>query len=153
MRLVVTLVGVVCLAAVIVGCGSSSSGSSGDELTKAEYVEQANAICRRAAAKRDADVQEVYKTQQQSGEKVDASFGEDLVLKVALPPLSQMTDDLAALGDPDPGSDEAAEVVEAYEAGITRIEEEPAKILKGTDAFAGARKKAEAFGLKDCAEV
>ena len=150
MRFAVTLIGVVCIAFVVIGCG----GSEDDTIAKSEYVERADAICGKAEAKRDAAVKAAVRAQKEVGKVSTQSFGERLVVDVALPPLEQMTEELADLDQPKDGASDAEAMVTSFEAGIEQAEDEPAEILNGTvDPFKDAKRDASALGLKECSQL
>lgn len=152
MKPATALIAVFCIAvaAMVGGCG----GSDDDTIAKAEYVKQGNAICAKAVADRNVAVQAAVKKEEAGPGKPDEAFSEELVIDVALPPLTQMTDELAALSDPDPGADEAAAIVGSFETGIEEVEDDPARVVKGTvDPFKDAKEQAAKFGLKACSNV
>ncbi|MBK5218509.1 MAG: hypothetical protein JJE35_01800 [Thermoleophilia bacterium] len=149
MRLLATVIGIVCAALVIVGCG----GGSDDTLSKAEFIKQGDAICKKASTKREAAVVAAVRSED-PGDKHGIAFSEKTIIEAGIPPLTQMTDELADLGEPDPGAEEAAAVVEAYKAGVASMEDDPLGTLRGSNkSFAEATKLAAEFGLKACSQL
>lgn len=134
----------------IAGCG----GSDDESLTKAEFVRQADAICKKADAKRDTEVKAAIEKQQESKRSMTNAEGEDLIVDVALPPLDEMTAELADLGEPEPEGEKATAMVSAFEDGLEVIEDDTAKVLQGSvDPFKSAKKLAVDYGVKACSEV
>jgi hypothetical protein len=122
-------------ALVVAGCGG---GGNSDPLTKSEFVEQANSICKDAAAERDAALEDVAKG--------DSEF----VTEAALPPVQKMTEELSELVPPVGDKKEVQAIVAAFRAGIKKVEADPTNLVSDVGAFAQADKLATEYGLTDC---
>jgi hypothetical protein len=129
------------LAVLAIGCGGSSDAAP---LKKPQFVAQAEEICATAQTEQD----ELGKEFAQQGES-DGSEDTEAVMQEILEPVETMTEDLADLGPPKGQEKEVEAIIAAYEAGIAKLEAEPAG--EGTvSAFDKANKLAEAYGLYGC---
>lgn len=140
----------VAAALTFAGCGSNNDGAAdapttAAALTHAQFVSQANAICKAgnvkvdAAAKSFADPQNPTKA-----ELIDAT-------KSVLVPV--FTDELGQLRALTPPAEDAAKVTElesALETAIGQAEADPVAALTG-DAFSKANSLAGELGLTVCA--
>jgi hypothetical protein len=140
------LFGVLVIA--LVGCGSSDE----DSLTKAEFVNQANAICGKAEKEKDEDLLSYMKENPAAAKGLTASVEQELV-GVAAPPLRQMTEELGDLGAPEGDEDAVSAIIESFEAAIATLEEDPKAVMAGSNPFAEADKLSAQYGIKTCAEI
>jgi hypothetical protein len=128
----------------------SSCGGGGDEqpLTKAEYVKQANAICKKGVEAKDSVVQALLKAQAQREGKPSKKDYEALIT-AALPALQDMTQELAGLSAPSKGEKVANRMVDQFEAAVKKAEEDPGSALQ-TDPFEDATETARSYGIENC---
>lgn len=142
------MAGVVLIVAVlVVGCGGGGSDSSTTALSKAQYVKQANAICKKGQQEREAAVNEL-------AEKVKPGAGAGELPKGGLveaitPPLATMVEELAALPAPEGDEAQVEAIVEAYEKPVEEIEEDQNAAFNG-ELFKEATAKGVKYGLEDC---
>jgi hypothetical protein len=155
MKMGVSIVAVL-VAAAVIGCGGGDGGGT-SSVTKAEFISRADAICKKTITRREAAVLALLKEQRERGEPTAREVQEqteEVLLEVALPALSQLTDELAALGRPAGGGNEVDAMIEAYRVAIEEAEAEPAIFVDGeADPFAQPRKLAVAYGAKVCYQV
>ena len=154
MKLAGILVGVMLIAVGVVGCG----GDGGDETTvvKADFVKQANAVCLKAAKKRDATAQAAFRAQEKLPQAESESEIEksEWVLARVIRPLAEMSDELAALSVPGESADEAEAVSAAFQEAIDEVEAEPTQVVKGeVNPFGKPKKLAGEYGIKACATI
>jgi hypothetical protein len=136
----------IAIALVVAGCGGGGSSST-TALTKAQYLKQANAICKKGQQEREAAVNELaeeIKPGAEVGELPKAGL-----VKAIIPPLGNMVDELAALPAPEGDEEQVEEIVEAYEKPVEEIEEDESVAFKG-GVFQEADKKALKYGIEDC---
>ncbi|HEY6145623.1 MAG TPA: hypothetical protein VIV13_05070 [Solirubrobacterales bacterium] len=143
--LVAALVAAVSLA--MLGCGSDDSAGS---LTRAEYIKQGNAICKKGEEERLDKIGKALAKLDNSKELNNAAKAK-FVRTVALPPYEKQTENLKELGLPDGEEEEAEAVVEAMEGAARKVEDEPVAALTTGVPFEEANKAATDFGLKSCA--
>ena len=127
------------------GCGGGDDTTS---LTKAQYVKQANAICKKGEEERSALLQSA--TENVNREFNDAEK-EKVVMTVFVPPYRQTIKKLEELPSPE-GEEEAVEAItKAMEVAAKRVEADPLKGLEDISQFEEANKLASAYGLTSCA--
>jgi hypothetical protein len=129
------------------GCGSSDSS----QLTKAEFIKQANAVCKKGEAKRQAS----FTAKMRPGVLKKGNAGrEELILTAVLPPIVQMTDELDELEPPSSEAANADALVRSLEQEINTIEANPMGVYSGElGKFEGANEWASVAGLAVCSEV
>jgi hypothetical protein len=148
-RVVVSVIGVLVVLAIGVGCG----GGDDDSLSKADFVKQADEICARKEAEKNKKLEASFQQLGKEG-KSGKQAEEELVTDAALPPISEMTEELKDLGAPSGEEDQADAMVEAFEAEIEKIEDDPASVINETGGeFAKANQLAKQMGLKVCSQV
>jgi len=127
------------LALLATGCGGSSEASP---LKKPVFVKEADAICAAAQSEREELRKELAE---------DDAGSEDTegVMQRILEPVEDMTEEIADLGAPVGQEQEVEAIVSAYEAGIAKLEADPAG-PQTVSAFAKANQLAEAYGLTGC---
>jgi hypothetical protein len=145
-------------AMLISGCGGSDSSNasatsesaSSAPLTKKEFVDQANQICREGMKEKEKAVNVALKelpprVVKNPTPKTLAIFVEQTVV----PAYGKLIDQLKQLNAPQ--GDEAAieKILTKYEASLKIMEAQPAKAVKITP-FVTANKTAEAYGLEMC---
>ena len=141
------------VVAALIGCGGDSSTSN--TLTKAEFIKQADAMCRQAENQKNKDVEAAFDNPKKSGISQEGAKGDDeLVNEVALPPLRKMTEELSELGAPE-GQEETVEaMIAAMEAEIEKIGANPEKAIRGeVGLFEEADRLAKKLGLETCSLI
>jgi hypothetical protein len=143
MRIVIALGALVVAGLVLLvsGCGGSNSTSS---LTKAEFIEQADAICENADGAQLAAVARV--TRRSSGNK--AADERELLIQ-GLEPVQRQAEEINALGAPSGDEAQVSAIVVGMEEAVGGTEEAPDKVVA---VFAKVNKLAKAYGLKACSE-
>lgn len=141
------LIGVVAIAAVAAGCGGS--GSSSSAITRATYIKQADAICKSGEAKKNKAIGEGFANRPKG--LTEEEFQEELVIKVALPPIAQMTEELAELEAPAGDEKKIEELVAAFEKEVATLEADPALVVETKGGFFEEPDALAAeYGLKVC---
>jgi hypothetical protein len=134
-------------AAIAGGCGSSSDSTPG-ALTKQQFAEQANDICRKARQERDAVIRQLLA---KNGNKpaLKRAEQEEVILKV-VEPLSKMAEELGSLQL----TRGAKAMVNSFDKTVAEIEANPSVALEGGGTeFAEAEKLASELGVKECASI
>ena len=133
------------LAALVAGCGDdddSSDSGGGDAPTKAQFVEEGNAICEKGNAELD-EATANFGPQTPPAE-VDAFVTETLV-----PNVQGQIDDLRALTPPKGDEDTVDALLDAAQENLATVEDNPATIRSG-DPFAQANQLLRGYGLTVC---
>lgn len=146
-RLLIVPAFVLAAAFVAVGCGSDSSTSA---LTKAEFVEQANAICSKGKEARLAADERATKQQPaQSGAAAQEKQLEELVRGELLPITRETFEEVSELGIPQGDEKAVEQILSSFDKGMKELDENPAKSFS-ENVFIGANERAQAYGLSAC---
>lgn len=144
----VTLIALVVLLAALVGfgCGGDDS-SSGSALTKAEFIKQADGVCKKGEARIEAEAGKYEK----ENEIATEAQQEELISEVVVPGIQAQAEEIAALGAPEGDEEKIEAMVEAVESGAAELEANPLAGMEGKSPLGEASKIAGAYGLKECA--
>jgi hypothetical protein len=148
------LVGALAVVLAAAGCGGSSDGGTTSSISKAEFVNQANAICQSGHEKLHTDFLAFSKEKGGNPTPSKAEYDE-YIEKVVAPDLGQeIVSEIRALGVPEGDNGSVEAMLTAVEEGVAKAKEEPRLALEDNGVtFAKAIKLATAYGLKVCAET
>jgi hypothetical protein len=135
---------VVAVLLMLFGCGNSDSSSG--ELSKAEFVKQATAICNGWQKGREEALGVAAKRfagQNSAKAKEEAVF-------LTLHPYEEATRKLGELDPPEAQATEAEAMVRAMEDAIRKVKADPLTALETANQFEQANERAEKAGLKSC---
>lgn len=130
------------LGAVAAGCGSEE-----ESLSKAEYIKQGDATCKKGNAR-------LLKAAKAFGDlgpskpkpaKVEAYTRDTLV-----PVIRSQIEDLRALSAPEGDADRLDKLYDEAEKALDEVEADPMVVLRVTNPFAEASKQAKDYGFKEC---
>jgi hypothetical protein len=154
-RLIAMLAGVVAIAVVAAGCGSSSdSTESTASLTKAEFIKQGDAICKKGNKEIEEGFESFAKENNlpQHKEPTKAQ-GKELVETVIVPEIKAQAEGIRALGTPSGDEAQVSAMLDSLDEGIEEAEEDPEALFAAkSDPFASANKQAKEYGLKVCGQ-
>jgi hypothetical protein len=145
------------VATAATGCGGDES-AGGSELTtsslsKAEYIEKADAICKETEDRLLADY-ETYIREKQGQIQSNLSEAEyaEFARVVVVPNLEREIEEIRALGTPEGDEAQLEEFIRTVEAGLGRAEEEPRLVAakNGEQVFRSGTQIAKAYGYKVC---
>jgi hypothetical protein len=142
----------IALAAIVAGCGGG--GDTTDEtvtLTKAEFVKQGDAICKKATERSEKEAEEFAEDNDFTLEKASKEQLEEAVSAVLVPDLERQAEELDALGAPKGDEDKVEEIIVSLEDATGEIEDDPGLVFDGK-VLRKATEKAEAYGFKVCGE-
>jgi hypothetical protein len=157
-RLIAMLFGVLAIAVIAAGCGSSSSEESTSSLTKAEFIKRGDAICAKANKENEAEFEEFAKEHNLSKNKEPSeAVQEEVATTVLLPSVSKQLEDIRALGAPSGEEEQVDEILETVEGEVEEGEEEPSSLLGAEEEeevspFAEGNKMAREYGFKVCGQ-
>lgn len=138
------LAGVIALAALTTGCGSSSEA---EVLTKAQYVKQANTICKRLNEESAAKYESFYKTHK----KANSAELRRTLATVYLPAVEARLTAIDELVPPAQGEKKVEAMVAAFQTGIENATVKHSIPFQNTqEAFEKANKLALSYGLTYC---
>lgn len=130
----------------------AATAAAGGELSKSEYLEEANAICAAANEEIDAAFEEAF-AGVESEEDIDPSVVEDLVIQTLVPAIRVGIADIAVLDGPSKVERKVNKALDQYSDAVDEIEDDPLILLdEENDPFEKADKAARKAGLTECAE-
>lgn len=139
------------------GCGSGSSDSidiQTGSLSKAEFIEKANAVCTTNQEKAGRELLNYMSKNniRLSGSLPDAAaigiFG-----AVVEPTYRREITQISELGAPEEDADKVIEMLEAIEAGLEKGRRDPAGAISRNELVPTAGQLARAYGLTKCGEL
>jgi hypothetical protein len=142
----------VALVAVVAGCGGGDETT--DEtvtLTKAEFIEQGDAICKKGNDQSETEAEEFAEDNDFTLEKASKGQLEEAVSEVLVPNLERQTEELNALGAPAGDEDKVAEILGSLEDATGEIEDDPSLVFQG-EVLEKPAQLAEDYGFKVCGE-
>jgi hypothetical protein len=146
MKLYSTLavVGALALGAFAAGCGDSNDDSttSTAAISKADFVAQANQICKQGN-------DEIEATGKQLGNLNEAQL-EQFASDTIVPNIQKQVDGVKALGAPAGEEAQVDQLVSTVQGDIDELKADPSKITDDS-LFAEANKQSRALGLNECA--
>ena len=136
------------LALVGTGCGGDEEATA--SITRSEFLQQGNAICRRGELERGKLLTGAEKLVK-PGEELGKAGKEKLILTAAVNPYRKMTKELKELGAPEGEEEKVEAIIEAMEEAAQKAEDDPLLALESIAPFAKANKLNQEFGLTNCA--
>lgn len=138
------------------GCGGGSDGSVTVEtgsLSKAEFVNRANAICTAVRNRFTREYEDFVKNGRKGhSAKTESEFLHETIEKLVVPDYEkQMIGVIAKLGVPPDYAPKVTSFLEALKQRLVEIEDEPKKLIQTAFPFVAASRAAEAAGLEGCA--
>jgi hypothetical protein len=153
-RLIVLLAGVVAIAAVVAGCGSSDDSSDTTALTKQQFIVQADAICKKGNNEIDEGFESFAKENNiPQNQEPSKEQGKELVETVLVPNLDTQSEEIRALGAPSGDEDEVSAMLDSLDESVEEAEDDPEAIFDSkSDPFAKPDELARDYGLKVCGQ-
>ena len=141
------------LALAMMGCGGGGDGSSGETLTKAEFIVRADRICFLTDRAQGKAFRAFFA--ERPGANKDQGLNERAVIVAGLPPIRAEAEELDALPAPEGDEDKIQAIVDGIEEAIEVVEEDPGPLVNAKDAgpFTEVDKLTGAYGFKACAFV
>lgn len=135
--------------ALLAGCGGDDGETA--SLTKAQFVDQANAICKEVIKEKNDLVNELFEQYQKEGKSLELEPKEaGEVAAEALPPVADLPDKLRELGTPEGDEEQVEAIADSYEQGVSEMEEDPGRIYAANYPFKKGDELAEKYGLNAC---
>jgi hypothetical protein len=135
-------------AMLFAGCGDSDDATA--SLTRAEFIKQGNAICKKGEKERGKVLKAAFDLYNQ-GEKVTRKSRENLVVNVLVEPYRKMTGQLADLGAPEGDEAKVEAIIKSMEKSAKDAEQEPLTAFDSIAPFAESNKLNKEYGLTSCA--
>jgi hypothetical protein len=147
--------GVLAVAVVAAGCGGSDdNGSSTASLSKAQFIEQGNAICSKGNAKLESEFEEFAEEHNlQENKKPSDSELEEATETILIPGISSQVEEIRALGTPEGDEGEVDEILTGAEEAVEDAEEDPVSFAESeSPKLKEVNKQAREYGLTVCGE-
>lgn len=138
------LIVAVLAAALCLGVSACGSGDS-EPLTKAEFIQQGNEICKEATTQRGEDLKAATEDSDGSGDEEEM----ESFVSTALESVQDMAEELEDLNPPPAQEKEVKALVSSLEKGIAKTEADPSQGIDGS-AFEEANELSAEHGLSDC---
>jgi hypothetical protein len=138
------LVALVVGVGAVAGCGSSSSSSAASKLTKAQFLTQANAICRAGNAKTNAIGQSLGANPSRA--KVVAA-----VEKRFVPAIQAQITEIRALAVQTADKNQLTSILNLAQADLNKLKADPT-LIANTKLFADFAAQGHPYGLTECAK-
>ena len=144
-----------CSLAAVLACAGCGGGET--TLTKAEFIKQADTICRKADAKKQAGFEDyVLKLGVGAEKPMTLAQSEYQTKNILMPPIQAAGEMIRNLDAPEEEEDQVNAIIDNLEKAIEKTEEE-AEIRQKTgkvgtyhDAFTKTAKLANEYGFKTC---
>ena len=128
------------------GCG----GSDDDAPTKAEFITQADAVCKKAHDKFEKDFNAAFAGNPQPSQAQLNEFA----LSTLVPGVQGEIDDISALEPPSGDEAEVNAIIDAVQGGVDKIKADPEVLSPQVkfDPLGKNHRLAKAYGMKECSE-
>jgi ABC-type lipoprotein release transport system permease subunit len=145
LRAILAFAALLALGAIAAGCGSSSNDSSStSNLTKAEFIAKADAICQQGNQEINQAAHQAFGNQ-----KPTAAAVQQFAIQTALPNTQSQVDKIKALGAPSGDEDQVNKILATVQADIDKAK--AAGNLQSS-TFADGNALAKQYGLKVCGQ-
>jgi hypothetical protein len=137
------------LLAVLVAAAAGCGGSDDNTPTKAEFIQQADAICKKAHDKFETDFNQAFGGNAQPSQAELNKFA----LSTLVPGVQGEIDDVSALQPPSGDEAEVQAIIDAVQGGVDKIKADPG-VLSPQVKFDPQKKGhqlAKEYGMKECA--
>jgi hypothetical protein len=134
-------------AVLLIGAAGCGGGDDDKSLSRAEYLKQGNAICKKGNAEIDAAGRKVANGGRPTPAQIKAFATGTLI-----PNVEAQIKDLRALKAPKEDADKFSALYDEADAALERIKGNPALVAADgpADPFFAVNKKASAYGLTEC---
>jgi hypothetical protein len=151
------LLGAVAVGCLVTGCGAESGGEDvssrqvegSAEVTKAAFVKEADAVCKKTDETQTAGLK-TYVAQNPKAQSSKAGQNK-MVLAVGLPPIQTEADELVKLDVPEGDEEQITAIIKGIDKAVEEGEDDPGSLLTASGGpFAAVNKLADAYGFKVC---
>ncbi|MFL5874113.1 MAG: hypothetical protein ACJ75T_11680 [Solirubrobacterales bacterium] len=158
-RLILLLGGVLALALVAAGCGSSDDSTTDTvdvsvTVTKPELIKQGDAICKKGNEEIQADFEQFAKENGISkGKEPNKAQTMEIFERVIIPNLGTQSELIRRIGAPEEDAEQIEEMLDSLDAAVEEVEDDPEALFDAEeDPFAEANEKAQAYGFSECGQ-
>jgi hypothetical protein len=141
-----SLSGGLCLAVLAVGLVAAGCGGGEDHLTKAEFLKQGNAVCKKGNDQIDKAANQTFGKKHPSQAELN-TFANDTLIPV----VQQEIDGIRDLNPPSEDADQVNAIVDEAQAALDKGKDDPSLLTsEKADPFKKANQLANDYGLKEC---
>jgi hypothetical protein len=146
MKKVSLLIGVLIALSLVVGCGGG--GSDDQPPTKAEFIRQADAICKAATKKIQDGFNEA--AQRNTPRSKESAAATQFVDDVMAPTYQRQINEIRALGAPKGDEKQVDAMLTAMQEGLDSGKEQPLVLIRTESSLGKSHSAAQAYGLSAC---
>ncbi len=131
------------------GASGATSGS-GSGLLPAEFIEQADAICKAG----DPAIEKAFRSLGNPSEASEAEI-ESVITDRVVPEIRSQIEAIRQLDAPSEGAEELTTFLDDADAVVDEIEDDPSLLFEGSpqgNPFEDVNKQADELGLQECAD-
>jgi Tfp pilus assembly protein FimV len=139
----------IAVALLAAGAGAGCGGDDEEPLSKAEYIKQGDAICKKAQAEGEKDVEEMFGDLGANEEPSEEQL-KTLVDDVLKPNTEGQLEELRDLPAPEGDEETLNGIYDGAEEALEKIEDDPMILLSEDDPFEKASQEAEDYGFEEC---
>jgi hypothetical protein len=147
------LVAILTVGLVAAGCGSSSSTSTTAALTKAEFLKQGNAICKKGNQQINKVAHQTFNPKKYPNGPPPKSVQTKFVTDTVIPSVQGQIDGIKALGAPTGDEAQVKAIVDAAQSALDKAKADPTLMFQNNpknDPFAKANQLTTSYGLTAC---
>jgi hypothetical protein len=126
-------------ATLLVACGGD------DELTKAQFIQQADAICKKGNQRIDAAAEQVFSGNREPSKAQLNRFA----TQTLIPDVQRQIDEVRALDEPSEDEDQVNEFLDSAQAELDKGREDPS-YMTSEKSFAKTNELGQQYGFKVC---
>ncbi|HVD40402.1 MAG TPA: hypothetical protein VNC16_05305 [Solirubrobacterales bacterium] len=142
---------IVAVSVLAAGCGNgdSETGAAEPQQSKAQFLQQANAICRQGLEEKERKLVAVVEKEGKSPLEGDSTQLEKLFISVVVPVYGDLISELTSLSPPTKDSARVERTWNEYEAALEEAEADPSKVV-GENVFDSANEASAQYGMDAC---
>jgi hypothetical protein len=136
----------------LAGCGGSGGDSTERPLTKAQYIKQADAICKKVDEKQQSALAVYVKKHPNSRPTQSAQAA--AIVAVGLPPDKVGIDEIKSLNPPAADKHAIESMLDEIDAAMKESEEHPTRVVTGVkNPFEKVNQRAAKYGFEACNQL
>jgi hypothetical protein len=129
------------------GLLAAGCGGDDDELTKAEFIEQADAICKQGNKQVDAAAEKIFTANQQPSKAELEQFASETLI----PNIQRQVDEVRALDEPSEDEDQVNEFLDSAQSELDKGEQDPL-YMTSQESFSKTNELGQQYGFKVCSQ-
>jgi hypothetical protein len=139
--------GLALIATVAAGTLLTACGGDDDELTKAQFIQQADAICKKGNQRIDAAAEQVFS----SGKEPSKAQLEQFASETLIPDIQRQVDDVRALDEPSDDEDQVNAFLDSAQAELDKGKQDPL-YMTTDESFQKTNQLGQQYGFKICSQ-